>query len=132
MSVREELQSTTFVKAATEALEDLGSLLQLELQLAKAEVTDALTGRFKAIIYFLVAGIISLVALGLLSASAVLALIEHGIRPALAALSIAMTALILAGIAIAVARAQLAKSPVPHRTLQNLKRDATVVREQFK
>ena len=132
MSVREELQATTFAKAATEALEDLGSLLQLELKLAKAEVKDALTGQLKAIIFFLVAAMISLIALGLLATSAVLALIQDGMQPSLAALSVAIAAVILAGLTTLIARAQLPQSAVPHRTLQNMKRDATVVREQFK
>jgi hypothetical protein len=130
--VREELRQTGFVRGLSDIFDEVASLLRLELQLAKAEISQALAAQVRGAVYLLSAAMLCFIALLLLCESAVFALVEYGLRPSLAALLVAACAVVIAVIGVIIARASYAQSPLPHRTIENLKRDVSVAQEPFK
>lgn len=130
--MREELRQTGFVRGLSDIFDEVALLLRLELQLAKAEISQALAAQVKGAVYLVSAAILCFIALFLLCESAVFALVESGMRPSLAALIVAVCAVVIAVIAVIIARASYGQSPLPYRTIENLKRDVSVAQEPFK
>jgi hypothetical protein len=75
----DRLQSSTLTPAFTDLLTDLGDLVQKEMQLAKAEVTEKITSRLQASIWMAGAGLVALVAVLLVVDAAVFAIASVGL-----------------------------------------------------
>jgi hypothetical protein len=129
--VRDALKTSSFGRVLSEVFEDIGLLFQQEMKLAKTEVSHIVAEQVRAILYFMVAGLFSLVALLLLCQAAVFFLINAGVAAPAACLIVAAAAVLVALIAFVVARSNLARAPVPTRAMNQLKQDIATAKESL-
>ena len=113
-------------------LSHLSNLVRKEVDLAKSEVRQNLGRAGTAIGLLVGAVVLILVALNVLAAAAVAAMAEAGMNGGLAALIVGVVLLVIAAIMAFKGKSDLsAKSLAPTRTAENLRRDATALKEQI-
>ncbi|AZQ67372.1 phage holin family protein [Silicimonas algicola] len=113
-------------------LSHLSNLVRKEVDLAKSEIRQNLGRAGTAIGLLVGAVVLILVALNVLAAAAVAAMAEAGMNAGLAALIVGAVLLIVAAIMAFKGKSDLsAKSLAPTRTAENLRRDATALKEQI-
>ncbi len=113
-------------------LSHLSNLVRKEVDLAKSEVRQNLGRAGTAIGLLVGAVVLILVALNVLAAAAVAAMAEAGMNAGLAALIVGAVLLIVAAIMAFKGKSDLsAESLAPTRTAENLRRDATALKEQI-
>lgn len=121
-------------RTTSEIVQDVVSqtqqLFRLEVELAKAELQQAVTDRLAAVAGLVVAGVLALYALGFLAAAAAAALSEV-VAAWLAKLIVAFGFLLLAGVGVAIARNR-ATTPVAPRTQDTMKENARWARTQLR
>jgi Putative Actinobacterial Holin-X, holin superfamily III len=76
----ERLRNCGLTQALTELLADLGDLVQKEIQLAKAEVTEKITSRLRASVWMVAAAFMGLIAFLLVVEAAVFGLASLGLE----------------------------------------------------
>jgi hypothetical protein len=128
--VRDALRTSSFGRVLSEVFEDVGLLFQQELKLAKKEVSLIVADQVRAVVYMMVAGLLGLVTLLLLCQAAVFALISAGFSGAVACLIVAGAAMLLAVIAVVVARSNM-RTPVPSRAFNQVKQDIATAKESL-
>jgi len=112
-----------------DALRSFANLMQTELQLAKAEVSNNISRAGTGIAFFVIAGIFALTALNVLAGALVGYLAETGFSAGTAALIVGGAVLIVALLLALAGKSRLsAASLEPTRTLNNLQRDVTTVK----
>ena len=116
----------------SDVLSRVGNLLRQEVDLARTEIDENLKRAFRAIGFLVVALVLVLVALSLLTTSAVSALVLAGIGEIWATLGVGIVTLILALIVakIGVSRLKLS-SLAPRRAARSLKRDAEMMKDAY-
>ena len=116
----------------SDVLSRVGNLLRQEVDLARTEIDENLKRAFRAIGFLVVALVLVLVALSLLTTSAVSALVLAGIGEIWATLGVGIVTLILALIVakIGVSRLKLS-SLAPSRAARSLKRDAEMMKDAY-
>ena len=75
----DRLQNSGLTHAFTDLLADLGDLLQKEIQLAKAEVTEKISSRLQASIWMVAAGLLAFIVVLLVVEAAVFAVASFGL-----------------------------------------------------
>jgi hypothetical protein len=120
------------VQVLSDAAAQVIRLIGKEAQLARAEIADNVS-RAGTALALLVAGVVfGLVALGAIAAAGIIGLTEAGLH-------VGWAALIVGGGLAALAAGLIAKGAhdldpdrlVPHRTVENVKRDMAMLRERF-
>jgi hypothetical protein len=127
----DRLQSSTLTHAFTDLLADLGDLVQKEMQLAKAEVTEKITSRLQASIWMVGAGLLALVAVLLVVEAAVFAMASLGLALHWSCL---LVAAVLAAGAIAIfsyGRSLAEDDLMPKRSARQLNQDIRTAKEQL-
>ena len=76
----ERLRNSGLTQALSDLFGDLGDLVQKEIQLAKAEITDKITSRLRASVWMVSAGFLGLIAALLVVEAAVFALASLGLE----------------------------------------------------
>ena len=113
-------------------LSHLSNLVRKEVDLAKSEIRQNFARAGTAIGLLVGAVVLILVALNVLAAAAVAAMAEAGMNAGLAALIVGAVLLVVAAIMAFKGKSDLsAKSLAPTRTSENLRRDATALKEQI-
>jgi tetrahydromethanopterin S-methyltransferase subunit G len=113
-------------------LSHLSNLVRKEVDLAKSEVRQNLGRAGTAVGLLVGAVVLILVALNVLAAAAVAAMAEAGMNAGLAALIVGAVLLVIAAIMAFKGKSDLsAESLAPTRTAENLRRDATALKEQI-
>jgi putative superfamily III holin-X len=115
----------------TDLLADLGDLVQKEIQLAKAEVTEKITSRLRASVWMMAAAVLGLIAGLLVLEAAVFAIASFGLALHWACLLVGAI-LAAAGAAAfyhgrSVAEAEL----LPTRTVRQVSQDIKTAKEQL-
>ncbi|MGH2693064.1 MAG: YhjD/YihY/BrkB family envelope integrity protein [Actinomycetota bacterium] len=111
---------------------DVGTLVKKEVELARQEITEAITARVKALAAFVVIGVIALFIVGFLGAAGAAALAQ--ILPLwLALLVVAGVFVVLAGLALALGVRRIKKPPLkPEKTKQTIKEDVEWAKAQLR
>jgi hypothetical protein len=122
-------------RSLKELLSDLTSsltnLVRKEIQLARAETSEKITQSMVAIGAIAAGGILALSALIVLLQALVIAIAEMGVPPALASLIVGLAVAVIAYVLIHKGTNDLkATSLAPDRTIDSLRRDAQVIKEQ--
>jgi putative superfamily III holin-X len=127
----DRLQNSGITHAFTDLLADLGDLLQKEIQLAKAEVTEKIGSRLQASIWMVAAGLLAFIVVLLLVEAAVFAVASFG-------LALHWACLVVAGVLAAAALAtffygrSLAESDLmPTRSARQISQDIRTAKEQL-
>jgi len=109
----------------------LTTLVRKEIQLARAETSEKVTQSMVALGAIAAGGILALGALIVLLQALVIAIAELGVPPALASLIVGLVVAVIAYVLIHKGTNDLkATNLAPGRTLDSLRRDAQVVKEQ--
>lgn len=126
-----DVKESTLIRSLSDLASDFADLLQKELRLARAEITENLSSKFQAGIWMTAAGVIGFLAVLVLLEAIIFGLIELGLSPFWAAL---LVAVVLAGIGAASffkGRSDAAKELTPHRTIRQVKEDIRTTKEQL-
>jgi hypothetical protein len=125
------LRNSGVARALTDLFADLSDLVQKEIRLAKAEVTEKIASRLRASVWMVVAAVLGLVA-GLLAVqAAVFAIVSFGVALHWACLLVA--AVLAAGGAAAFyhGRSVAEETFLPTRTTRQIIRDIKTTKEQL-
>lgn len=107
----------------------IGALVQGEIALARAEVTEGARAAAGGLVQIVIAALIALVALNVLAVAAVAALMAAGLAAVWAALIVAVALAVIALTLALSGRAALRlKSLFPRRSLRNLSRDVKTIK----
>jgi VIT1/CCC1 family predicted Fe2+/Mn2+ transporter len=127
----DRLQNSGITHAFTDLLADLGDLLQKEIQLAKAEVTEKISSRLQASVWMVGAGLLALIAVLFIVEAAVFAIASFGLALHWACLVVAA---VLAGAAVAIffyGRSLAEGDLMPTRSARQISQDIRTAKEQF-
>jgi hypothetical protein len=126
------LRNAALPRAAAEVIGDLADLIQKELQLAKAELTEKLTVKLRAGVWICVAGGAALIAVSLVVEGLVFALAAFGIGLLWACLIVAAAFALIAACAYAKASSGVHEDMSPARTIHQVQEDMATAKEQLK
>jgi hypothetical protein len=109
----------------------ISTLFRKEIQLVRAETSEKITQSIVAVGAIAGGGILALAALIVLLQALVIAIAELGVPPALSALIVGLVVAVIAYVMIHKGTNDLkASSLAPDRTMDSLRRDAQLVKEQ--
>jgi uncharacterized membrane protein YqjE len=127
----DDLRNSAIGRTLSEFLGDLTDLIQKEIRLVQAEVSEKIGARLQALIWMAAAGVIALVAALFFLAGIVFALIVWGLSPYLSCFAVAAGLAILAVILFFHGQTLLAEGLLPSRTARQLNQDIKTVKEQL-
>ena len=127
----ERLRNSGLTQALSDLFGDLGDLVQKEIQLAKAEITDKITSRLRASVWMVSAGFLGLIAALLVVEAAVFALASLGLELHWACLLVAAV-LAAAGVAAFYHGRSVAETELlPTRSVRQITQDIKTAKEQL-
>ena len=127
----DSLRNSELVHSLTDVLGDLSELVQKEIRLARAEVTEKVSAKLQASIWMLAAGFLGLVAALLVIQAAVFAIASFGLALHWASL---LVAAIIAAAAAAVfyhGRSLAEEDLLPTRSFRQVTQDIQTAKEQL-
>jgi hypothetical protein len=112
---------------------EMSTLFRQEIRLAKTETTENIGKAAGALGMLAAAGVILLPGLVILLQAAAALLVANGMEPPSALLVVSLITIAIGGSLLFVAMGRLkASSFMPDRTMEQVRRDATVVKEQVR
>jgi uncharacterized protein (DUF2062 family) len=127
----ERLRNTTLPQALSEVVADAADLFQRELRLAKAEILEKVTTKLTAGIWTTAAGVLALMA-GFIGLQAVIfAIASTGLAMHWSCLIVAAGLGAIAAATYFKGRADAKDTLTPDRTIHQVKRDISTVKEQL-
>ena len=125
-------EQSSLPNAISRVVTDLADLLQKEVRLARAELSEKLSMTFRAGIWISAAALLAIVAVLLFVQACVLALsAATGIALHWSSLIVAAIAGAIAGGAFAKGRADVPDQIAPDRAISQVKQDIAAAKEQF-
>ena len=125
-------EQSSLPNALSKVITDLADLMQKEVRLASAELSEKLSTTFRAGIWMSVAALLCIVAVLLVVQASVLALsAATGIALHWSSLIIAAVLAAAAGAAFAKGRADVPSQIAPDRAISQVKQDIAAAKEQF-
>lgn len=121
----------SFAGVFSEILTRCSDLIDKEIQLAKAEITESVMAKVSGGAWLGAAAVCALIALLLLIEAIVFALVAAGLPPWGACLVMTAVLAIIAGGLFLKGRAPMAAPLVPQKTVHNVKRDIETAKEQL-
>jgi hypothetical protein len=127
----DRLRNSGLTQALTDLLGDLADLVQKEMHLAKAEVTEKIAARLRGSAWMAVAGVLGLIAAVLIVQAAVFAIASFGLALYWSCLLVA--AVLAAGGAAAFyhGRSLSEDELLPTRTVRQITQDIKTAKEQL-
>jgi hypothetical protein len=127
----ERLKDATLPHALSDVVTDLADLFQKEIRLARAELGNKLTIKFAAGVWMLAAGVLGLVAGLLVLQAAVFFIASYDIALHWSCLIVAGIVAVVAAGAYLKGRSDAREEVVPRRTLNQVKQDIAIAKEQL-
>ena len=127
----EQTKSAALPRAFAEVLADLADLIQKEIRLARAEISDKLSTKIQGGVWMAAAAVLGFVALLLLLEAIVFGIASLGIALHWSCLIVAAAIAVIAVITFAKGRADVRSDVMPRRTMQSVERDISVAKEQL-
>jgi hypothetical protein len=125
-------QYSSLPNAFSKVITDLADLMQKEIRLARAELSEKLSVSVRALIWMFVAAVLGIAAGLLIIQAAVLGLsATTGIALHWSSLIVAALLAVAAGAAFAKGRANVPAQLTPDRSLDQVRQDIAVAKEQF-
>lgn len=126
-----DVKESTLLRSLSDLAGDFADLLQKELRLARAEITENLSTRFQAGVWMAAAGVIAFLGVLILLEAIIFGLIELGLSPFWSALSVAIVLGFIAGASYYKGRLDAEKDLTPRRALRQVKEDIRTTKEQL-
>jgi uncharacterized membrane protein YqjE len=115
----------------TDLVQDTGTLVRQEVQLAKAELTQSAAQAGKAVGFIAAGGLVAYAGLLAIIAAVILLLWHNGMADWTAALLVGVVVVVIGVVLLMRGRTMLqSESLAPQRTVQSLKADTAMVKEQ--
>jgi hypothetical protein len=130
--VPNSLKDTALPRALSDALGDVADLVQKELRLARAEISQKISTKVQTAVWLSVAGTLGLITAILAIQALVFGIASYGIAMHWSCLIVAGVFACLAALAFFKSRANAAQELTPTRTLNNVKRDIAIAKEQMR
>jgi hypothetical protein len=127
----ERVKDAALANAVSDAVSDLADLFQKELRLARAEISAKIATKLQAGAWMSAAGVLGLIAVVFGLQAAVFGITSHGIAMHWACLIVAGAVAAIAGIAFLKGRSDAKEELTPNRTIGQVKRDLSIVKEQL-
>jgi uncharacterized membrane protein YgcG len=127
----ERLRNSGLTQALSDLFGDLGDLVQKEIQLAKAEITDKITSRLRASVWMVSAGFLGLIAALLVVEAAVFALASLGLELHWACLLVAAVSAAAGAAAFYHGRSVAETELLPTRSVRQITQDIKTAKEQL-
>jgi len=127
----ERLRNSGLTQALSDLFGDLGDLVQKEIQLAKAEITDKITSRLRASVWMVSAGFLGLIAALLVVEAAVFALASLGLELHWACLLVAAVLAAAGAAAFYHGRSVAESELLPTRSVRQITQDIKTAKEQL-
>lgn len=113
-----------------DAISQLGRLVETEIRLVKTELGEKISDAVRAVVMLLVSAVLLVAALIFLLQGIVDLLVYFGMQPFAAAFTVGIAIAVIAGVVVWVAlRAFTADHMTPKRTLSQIGKDATVIKD---
>jgi hypothetical protein len=127
----ETLKNSALPRALSEVIGDLADLLQKELRLARAELSEKLSLKLRGGVWICVAAALVLIAAVLVIEGLVFAIASFGIALHWSCLIVAAVMAAAGGGAYAKGRTDVREDLVPARTIHQVKQDIATAKEQL-
>jgi hypothetical protein len=128
----ERLKNAVLPTAVSEVAADLADLFEKELQLAKAEISSKISTKINAGIWMSAAGVLGLIAVIILIQAIIFGIASYGIAMHWACLIVAAVLAVVAALSFLKGRADAQEQQLmPDRTIHQIKRDISTVKEQL-
>jgi uncharacterized membrane protein YqjE len=129
--MNERLKNSVMVSALSDVAEDLADLLQKEVRLAKAEVTEKLATKLRAGLWLSITAALAISAALVVIEAAIFAIASYGISLHWSCLIVAAALAVASAGAYAISRADSRASVTPTRTLHQVHQDVAAAKEQL-
>jgi hypothetical protein len=127
----DQLKNTALPRALSDVVGDLADLFQKELQLARTELSEKLSSKFRAGIWMAASAAFAAGTFLLILQALVFAIASYGIAMHWACLIVAAALAALGGFAFAMGRADAVEDLTPTRTIHQVKQDFATAKEQL-
>ena len=125
----EGIRNSTLPRALSDGAADFADLIQKEYRLARAEISEKLAAKASGASFLMAGGVVALVAAVLFLQAAIYAIASNGVPLHWAACIVGAIVLLIAIILLAVGRAKLSQSLTPTRTVNQLNKDLSLIKE---
>jgi hypothetical protein len=127
----ERIKQTALPRVLTDVIADVADLAQKELRLAQAELSSNLTSKLHAAVWMALGAAFGFVALILLMQALVFAIASYGIALHWSSLIVSGGLLVLAALFFSKGRADAQGDLLPSNTINEIKRDISLAKEQL-
>jgi hypothetical protein len=127
----EQLKHSTLLESSSAILADFSDLLQKEMRLARAEMSEKFATKIRGGVWKLAAGILGLIAIFLMVQALVFAIASYGVALHWACLIVAGLLGAVGGLAYSRGRADAEANLLPTRTINQIKQDIATTKEQL-
>jgi uncharacterized membrane protein YqjE len=129
--MKERLKDSLLIGTLSDVVGDLADLLQKELRLAKAELSEKLSAKLRAGLWMSITGALCIFAALVLIEAAVFAIASYGLALHWSCLIVA-AALVVAAVGVyAIGSADARASVTPTRTLRQVRQDVAEAKERL-
>lgn len=129
--MNERLKDSVLVSAISAVIGDVSDLLQKEIRLAKAELSQILSTKLRAGLWMSITGLLGVLAVVVAIEAAIFAISSYGIALHWSCLIVSAALALAAAGAYGIGSADARTSAAPTRTLRQIRQDATVAKEQL-
>jgi putative effector of murein hydrolase len=127
----ERLRNATLPHVLSEVVADAADLFHCELRLAKAEISEKITTKLTAGIWASAGGVLALMAVFIVLEAIIFAIASTGLAMHWSCLIVAAGLAAIAAAAFLKGRADAKDDLTPDRTIHQIKRDISTVKEQL-
>lgn len=127
----DQLKNSTLPRAVSDVVADLADLLQKELRLARAELSENIFAKFRAGIWMSAAGVLGLVAALLTVQALVFGIVSLGVAMHWSCLIVAGVTAAAGALAYYRGRMDAQKEITPTRSIHQIKQDISTTKEHL-
>ena len=127
----DRLRNSALPHTLSEVVGDLADLLQKELRLARAELSEKLSIKLRAGVWMSIAGVLGLITVLLIAEAVVFGIATWGIPLHWSCLIVAGVLALAGAAAYAKGKANAQEDLAPTRTIHQVKRDIATAKEQL-
>jgi uncharacterized membrane protein YqjE len=129
--MNERLKDSLLMGTLSDVVEDVTDLLQKEVRLAKAELSEKISIKLRAGLWMSITGVLGICAGLVIIEAAIFAIASYGLALPWSCLIVAAVLVVLAAVAYAMGSADTRASVTPTRTLHQVQRDISAAKEQL-
>ena len=128
----EAIKNSAFPRALGDTVVDFADLVQKEYRLARAEISEKLATKASGAGFLLAGGLAGVIAAVLFLEAAIFGIASQGVALHWAASIVGGVVFLASGILFAVGRAKLSQPLTPTRTVNQLNKDLSIVKEPMR